>query len=123
MIATFVFTFTNINLIQDEPIRFVGLENYANLLNDPRTWDALLVTFKFAAIALPDRAAPAVRARAAAEQQVAARVALLPGALLHAVRHPVRRRALRVAAGCSIREAGWINGALSAFGRHRARTG
>ena len=53
MIATFVFTFTNINLIQDEPIRFVGLENYANLVDDPRTWDALLVTFKFAAIALP----------------------------------------------------------------------
>ena len=24
MIATFVFTFTNINLIQDDPIRFVG---------------------------------------------------------------------------------------------------
>ncbi|HTE65682.1 MAG TPA: hypothetical protein VK736_05445, partial [Candidatus Binatia bacterium] len=28
MIATLIFTFTNINLIQDRPIRFVGLENY-----------------------------------------------------------------------------------------------
>ena len=46
MIATFVFTFTNINLIQDQPLRFVGLENYQQLFNDPRTWDALLVTFR-----------------------------------------------------------------------------
>jgi multiple sugar transport system permease protein len=53
MIATFVFTFTNINLIQDRPLRFVGLDNYADLLSDARTWDALAVTFKFAAIALP----------------------------------------------------------------------
>lgn len=53
MIATLVFTFTNINLIQDRPIRFVGLENYERLISDPRTWDALLVTFKFAAVALP----------------------------------------------------------------------
>ena len=53
MVATFVFTFTNINLIQDTPLRFVGLDNYAHLLQDARTWDALGVTFKFAAIALP----------------------------------------------------------------------
>jgi len=53
MIATFVFTFTNINLIQDRPLQFVGLDNYADLLGDARTWDALAVTFKFAAIALP----------------------------------------------------------------------
>jgi ABC-type sugar transport system permease subunit len=53
MVATLVFTFTNINLSQDEPLRFVGLANYEHLVRDPRTWDALLVTFKFAAIALP----------------------------------------------------------------------
>jgi ABC-type sugar transport system permease subunit len=53
MVATFIFTFTNINLIQEKPLRFVGLDNYAHLLRDARTWDALAVTFKFAAIALP----------------------------------------------------------------------
>lgn len=53
MVATFVFTFTNINLIQDRPLRFVGLENYQHLLNDQRTWTALGATLKFAAIALP----------------------------------------------------------------------
>jgi ABC-type sugar transport system permease subunit len=53
MVATLVFTFTNINLIQNEPLRFVGLENYQELLRDARTWDSLLATFKFAAIALP----------------------------------------------------------------------
>ena len=53
MVATFVFTFTNINLIQDRPLEFVGFQNYQNLIADPRTWDALLVTLRFAAIALP----------------------------------------------------------------------
>jgi ABC-type sugar transport system permease subunit len=53
MIATFVFTFTNIRLFQEEPLRFVGLANYQEMLSDPRTWDALLVTFRYAAFSLP----------------------------------------------------------------------
>ncbi|HEY6608540.1 MAG TPA: ABC transporter permease, partial [Candidatus Limnocylindria bacterium] len=53
MIATLVFTFTNIRLGQDEPLRFVGLENYQEMFSDPKTWDALIVTFKYAAFSLP----------------------------------------------------------------------
>jgi multiple sugar transport system permease protein len=53
MVATLVFSFTNLRLNQEEPLRFVGVENYQTLLGDPRTWDALLVTLRFAAIALP----------------------------------------------------------------------
>jgi multiple sugar transport system permease protein len=53
MVATFIFTFTNINLAQEEPLRFVGLENYQTLIADQRTWDTLGVTFKYAALALP----------------------------------------------------------------------
>jgi ABC-type sugar transport system permease subunit len=53
VVATFVFTFLNLRLNQQTPVRFVGLDNYADLLNDPRAWDALFVTLRFAAIALP----------------------------------------------------------------------
>ena len=53
MVATFVFTFTNVNLTQAEPLRFVGLKNYETLLHDQQAWDALGVTLKFAALALP----------------------------------------------------------------------
>ena len=53
MIATLIFTFTNVTLTQDTPLRFVGLENYANLIADPTAWAALGVTLKFAALALP----------------------------------------------------------------------
>jgi multiple sugar transport system permease protein len=53
MIATLVFTFTNIRLSQDEPLRFVGLENYQEMLSDPKTWDALIVTLRYAAFAVP----------------------------------------------------------------------
>lgn len=51
--ATLVFTFLNLRLNQQTPVRFVGLENYATLLEDPRAWEALGVTLRFALIALP----------------------------------------------------------------------
>jgi ABC-type sugar transport system permease subunit len=53
MIATFLFTFSNINLNQAEPLRFVGLDNYAKVFSDQQTWESLGVTLKFAAFALP----------------------------------------------------------------------
>lgn len=53
MVATLGFTFTNIDLAQQEPLRFVGLENYQRLLGDEDAWSSLLVTLKFAALSLP----------------------------------------------------------------------
>jgi ABC-type sugar transport system permease subunit len=53
MIATFAFTFSNINLNQAEPLQFVGLRNYQTLVSDQRTWDSLAVTLKFGLLALP----------------------------------------------------------------------
>ncbi len=53
MIATFIFSLTNINLEQADPLRFVGLDNYTALLADRQAWDSLLVTLKYAALALP----------------------------------------------------------------------
>jgi len=53
MVTTFVFTFTNVTLTQEQPLRFVGLNNYVTLLNDPQAWESLGVTLKFAALALP----------------------------------------------------------------------
>jgi ABC-type sugar transport system permease subunit len=53
MIATLAFSFSNINLAQDEPLRFVGTENYQTLLNDSQVWESLAVTVKFAVLALP----------------------------------------------------------------------
>lgn len=40
MVATFVFTLTNVNLSQAEPLRFVGLDNWAKLLADKTAWDS-----------------------------------------------------------------------------------
>src|SRR5436309_13289232 len=53
IVATLVFTFLNIKLNQEEPLHFVGLDNYLGLFRDPQVWDSLLVTLKFAAISLP----------------------------------------------------------------------
>ena len=53
MAATFFFTFLNLTLAQEQPVTFVGLDNYVRLANDGRVWETLGVTFKFAAIWLP----------------------------------------------------------------------
>lgn len=53
MIATFAFTFMNITLAQEEPLRFVGLDNYARLLRDGQAWSSFGVTLRFALLWLP----------------------------------------------------------------------
>ena len=53
MVATLAFTFLNITLAQEEPLRFVGLDNYVRLANDGRVWESLGVTLKFALLWLP----------------------------------------------------------------------
>ena len=61
MIATLAFSFTNINLAQAEPLQFVGLKNYEDLLKDQQVWTSLGITLKFAALALPVAVDPAAR--------------------------------------------------------------
>lgn len=53
IIATFAFTFLNITLAQDEPLQFVGLDNWVALARDGRVWESLGVTLKFAVLWLP----------------------------------------------------------------------
>jgi multiple sugar transport system permease protein len=53
MLATLVFTFLNITLAQEQPLRFVGLDNYVKMLNDQHVWQSLGVTLRFAALWLP----------------------------------------------------------------------
>ena len=47
------FTFTNLTLSQEEPLRFIGFENYADLAGDAQAWDSLWVTLRFAVLWLP----------------------------------------------------------------------
>jgi ABC-type sugar transport system permease subunit len=53
MVATLAFSFTNINLNSDQPVRFVGLTNWQNLAADGQVWSSLKVTLSFAALQLP----------------------------------------------------------------------
>jgi multiple sugar transport system permease protein len=53
MVATLLFSFTNINLAQAEPLRFVGLRNYETLLRDQQAWTSLGITLKYALLAIP----------------------------------------------------------------------
>lgn len=53
LIASFILSLTDFNLVNPEAVRFVGIDNYVNLASDPLVRQGLLVTFKFAIIAIP----------------------------------------------------------------------
>ena len=53
MLATLGFSFTNLNLSQEEPLRLIGLENYADLARDSQVWQSLRITLRFAVLWLP----------------------------------------------------------------------
>ena len=48
MLATLGFSFTNLDLNQEEPLRLIGFENYADLAGDSQVWQSLCITLRFA---------------------------------------------------------------------------
>jgi multiple sugar transport system permease protein len=52
-IAALVLSFTDFNLVRPEAMQFVGLENYVRMASDPLVLQGLVVTVRFAAIAVP----------------------------------------------------------------------
>jgi multiple sugar transport system permease protein len=53
LIASFVLSFTNFNLVRPDDVQFIGVDNYTRLAADPLVFQGLLVTVKFALIAVP----------------------------------------------------------------------
>jgi multiple sugar transport system permease protein len=53
LIASFVLSLTDFNLVNPEAVRFVGIDNYVRMATDPLVRQGLLVTFKFAIISIP----------------------------------------------------------------------
>lgn len=53
MIASFGFTFTDLQLSQPDKVSFVGLDNYRTLFEDQNVATSLSVTFRYMALALP----------------------------------------------------------------------
>lgn len=53
VIATFVFAFTNYNPVQPDATEFIGLRNFGTMLTDSTVWESMLVTVRYAALAIP----------------------------------------------------------------------
>jgi multiple sugar transport system permease protein len=53
LVASLVLSFTDFNLVRPDATQFIGLDNYSQLTKDPLVWQGLLVTAKFAVIAIP----------------------------------------------------------------------
>ncbi len=53
MIASLVLSFTDFNMVRPEAVKFVGIENYVQMLGDPSISASLIATVKFAVITIP----------------------------------------------------------------------
>jgi ABC-type sugar transport system permease subunit len=53
MIASLALSFTDFNMLRPTEAKFIGLDNYVRMTNDPNVITSVLVTFKFAAIVVP----------------------------------------------------------------------
>jgi ABC-type sugar transport system permease subunit len=53
MIASLIMSLTDFDLVHPEAVKFIGLDNYVRLTTDPNVAKSLLVTFRFAIIAIP----------------------------------------------------------------------
>jgi multiple sugar transport system permease protein len=53
VVLCFVLAFTDARLISPEPTRFIGLENFRHLIDDPLFWTSLRNTFYFAVVVVP----------------------------------------------------------------------
>ena len=53
MLASLWFSFTDFNLVSNEPTEFIGLDNWSKLFSDPDVRASVLVTARFGLIALP----------------------------------------------------------------------
>lgn len=53
MVASLWFSFTDFNLVSDEPTNFIGLDNWKRLFTDPAVRQSAGVTVKYGLLALP----------------------------------------------------------------------
>ncbi len=53
VIATLIFAFTDYNPVQPENMQFIGVRNFLNMTRDAKVGESLLVTVRYAALALP----------------------------------------------------------------------
>ena len=53
MIASFVMSLTDFNLVHPETTKFIGFDNYLRMTSDPTIGQSLIATLKFALLAIP----------------------------------------------------------------------
>jgi multiple sugar transport system permease protein len=53
MLASLVMSFTNFDLLHADQTRFIGLDNYIHMANDPLVATSVIATFKFALLTVP----------------------------------------------------------------------
>jgi ABC-type sugar transport system permease subunit len=53
MVASLILSLTDFDLVHPDAVKFVGIDNYVRMISDPNVLKSIVVTFRFAIIAIP----------------------------------------------------------------------
>jgi multiple sugar transport system permease protein len=115
LVASLLLSFTDFNLVRPEAVKFVGLANYTQLTGDPLVWQGLVVTAKFALIAIPVTMAASLGIALLVNSPRLFGRNIIRTLFYMPIQIPLVASTL-VWVGFLNTETGWLNGMLSAVG-------
>jgi multiple sugar transport system permease protein len=115
IIASLILSMTDFNLVKPEAVRFIGLDNYITMASDPNVAKSLLVTFRFAIIAIPLTMAASLGLALLVNSPKLFGRSAFRTLLYMPIQIPLVATTL-VWIGFLNTETGWLNGIIEAFG-------
>jgi multiple sugar transport system permease protein len=117
LVASLILSFTDFNLVRPEDTTFVGLENYIQMASDPLVISGLLVTVKFALIAIPTTMIASLGVAVLVNSPRLFGRSLFRTLFYMPIQIPLVASTL-VWVGFLNAETGWLNGLLGVIGIH-----
>ena len=115
IIASLIMSMTDFNLVRPEAVQFIGLDNYVTMASDPNVAQSLLVTFKFAIIAIPLTMAASLGLAVLVNSPKLFGRSIFRTLLYMPIQIPLVATTL-VWIGFLNTETGWLNGIIGTFG-------
>jgi ABC-type sugar transport system permease subunit len=115
IIASLVLSLTDFNLVRPEDVKFIGIDNYIKMTSDPNVAKSLLVTFRFAIIAIPLTMAASLAAALLVNSPKLFGRSIFRTLLYMPIQIPLVASTL-VWMGFLNTETGWLNGIIGIFG-------
>jgi multiple sugar transport system permease protein len=115
IIVSLVLSLTDFNLVRPADVKFIGIDNYIKMTSDPNVAKSLLVTFRFAIIAIPLTMAASLAAALLVNSPKLFGRSIFRTLLYMPIQIPLVASTL-VWIGFLNTETGWLNAIIGIFG-------